>query len=45
MGGPIQPPGHLQTMVRLLIHGMNPQAVLDAPAMEAQRREIGRSRD
>jgi len=31
MGGPIQPPGHLQTMVRLLIHGMNPQAVLDAP--------------
>jgi gamma-glutamyltranspeptidase/glutathione hydrolase len=31
MGGPIQPPGHVQTMVRLLVHGMNPQAVLDAP--------------
>ena len=31
MGGPIQPPGHVQTMVRLLTHGMNPQAVLDAP--------------
>jgi gamma-glutamyltranspeptidase / glutathione hydrolase len=31
MGGPIQPPGHVQTMIRLLIHGMNPQAALDAP--------------
>jgi gamma-glutamyltranspeptidase/glutathione hydrolase len=31
MGGPIQPPGHVQTMVRLLVHGMNPQAVMDAP--------------
>ncbi len=31
MGGPIQPPGHVQIMVRLLTHGMNPQAVLDAP--------------
>jgi len=31
MGGPIQPPGHVQTMIRLLVHGMNPQAVLDAP--------------
>ena len=31
MGGPIQPPAHVQTMVRLLTHEMNPQAVLDAP--------------
>ena len=31
MGGPIQPPGHVQTIARLVDHGMNPQAVLDAP--------------
>ncbi len=31
MGGPIQPPGHVQTLSRLLDHRMNPQAVLDAP--------------
>ena len=31
MGGPIQPPAHVQTVVRLLTYGMNPQSVLDAP--------------
>ncbi len=31
MGGPIQPPAQVQTLVRLLTHGMNPQAALDAP--------------
>ena len=31
MGGAIQPPGHVQTLTRLLTHGMNPQAAIDAP--------------
>jgi gamma-glutamyltranspeptidase/glutathione hydrolase len=31
MGGPIQPPAHVQTLSRLIDHGMNPQAILDAP--------------
>ena len=31
MGGSMQPQAHLQTMVRLLDYGQNPQACLDAP--------------
>lgn len=31
MGGPIQPQGHLQTLVRLIDFHQQPQAVLDAP--------------
>lgn len=31
MGGDMQPQGHLQTMVRMLDYGQNPQAACDAP--------------
>jgi gamma-glutamyltranspeptidase/glutathione hydrolase len=31
MGGAIQPPGHVQTLLRLLTYGTNPQAAIDAP--------------
>jgi gamma-glutamyltranspeptidase/glutathione hydrolase len=31
MGGPIQPQGHMQTMVRLVDYRQQPQAALDAP--------------
>ena len=31
MGGPMQPQGHLQMMVRVFLHGQNPQAAADAP--------------
>jgi gamma-glutamyltranspeptidase / glutathione hydrolase len=42
MGGPIQPPGHLQMVVRMTDYGMNPQAALDAPRF---RVNVGRSID
>ena len=42
MGGPIQPPAHVQTMVRLADHAMNPQAALDAPRWKVN---AGRSID
>jgi len=31
MGGNMQPQGHLQTAVRMLVYGQNPQAACDAP--------------
>ena len=42
MGGPIQPPGHVQTVVRMTDYGMNPQAALDAPRFKVN---AGRSID
>ena len=42
MGGPIQPPGHVQMVVRMTDYGMNPQAALDAPRF---RVNVGRSID
>jgi gamma-glutamyltranspeptidase/glutathione hydrolase len=42
MGGPIQPPGHVQTVVRMIDYAMNPQATLDAPRWKVN---AGRSID
>jgi gamma-glutamyltranspeptidase/glutathione hydrolase len=37
MGGNMQPQGHLQTLVRMLVHGQNPQAACDAPRWKVDR--------
>jgi gamma-glutamyltranspeptidase/glutathione hydrolase len=42
MGGPIQPPGHVQTVIRMTDYAMNPQAALDAPRWKVN---AGRSID
>jgi gamma-glutamyltranspeptidase/glutathione hydrolase len=42
MGGPIQPPAHVQVVVRMQDYGMNPQAALDAPRFKIN---AGRSID
>jgi len=37
MGGDMQPQGHLQTVVRMLDHGQQPQAACDAPRWRVNR--------
>ena len=45
MGGPIQPPGHVQTMVRLLDLRNESAGRARRAAMEAERRQVDRPRD
>ena len=37
MGGNMQPQGHLQTLVRMLVYGQQPQAACDAPRWKVAR--------
>jgi gamma-glutamyltranspeptidase/glutathione hydrolase len=37
MGGNMQPQGHLQTLVRMLTYGQQPQAACDAPRWKVNR--------
>jgi gamma-glutamyltranspeptidase/glutathione hydrolase len=37
MGGNMQPQGHLQTLLRMLVSGQNPQAACDAPRWKVNR--------
>jgi gamma-glutamyltranspeptidase / glutathione hydrolase len=37
MGGNMQPQGHLQTLVRMLVYGQPPQAACDAPRWKVHR--------
>jgi len=37
MGGDMQPQGHLQTLLRMLAHGQQPQAACDAPRWKVNR--------
>jgi len=40
MGGPMQPQGHMQVVVRLVDHGDDPQAALDAPRWRVEAGRI-----
>ncbi len=37
MGGPMQPQGHAQVLMRMADHGQNPQTALDAPRWQVTR--------
>lgn len=37
MGGPIQPQGHAQMMIRIFEYGQNPQAASDAPRWQVEK--------
>lgn len=36
MGGPMQPQGHLQMMLRIFVYGQNPQSAADAPRWQVR---------